>query len=70
MTELFVRRDARQNGIGSALLDEVERRARERGCARMSLLNMRAKESYRRGYYAARGWRERDEAAPFVKPLD
>ena len=70
VTELFVRRAARGAGVGTALLDEVERIARERGCARLSLLNMRSKESYRRGYYAERGWRERTEAAAFVKMLD
>ncbi len=66
VSELFVAEAARGQGIGSALLDAVQDEARRRGCARLSLLNMRGRESYARGFYAKAGWTERDDAANFV----
>jgi GNAT superfamily N-acetyltransferase len=69
VSELFVAPAGRGLGVGSALLAEVERLARARGCSRLMLLNMRDRESYVRGFYAARGWQERPGAANFVKRL-
>jgi len=69
ITELFVRPEHSGHGIGSALLDTVIADARKRGCARLSLLNGRDGESYRRNFYAERGWVERDRMANFVFPL-
>jgi hypothetical protein len=40
--------------------------ARQRGCFRLSLINMRRRESYQRRYYEKAGWEERPEAANFV----
>jgi GNAT superfamily N-acetyltransferase len=66
VSELFVRQNSRSEGVGSALLDEVKRRAMQRGCTRLSLLNGRDGEAYRRGFYAKRNWQERDRMANFI----
>ena len=66
VSELFIRDSARGQGIGSALLDVVKDEAEERGCSRLMLLNMRNRESYRRGFYKKVGWQEREQVANFV----
>ncbi|MBN2388148.1 MAG: GNAT family N-acetyltransferase [Anaerolineales bacterium] len=70
VSELFVRELARGQGLGARLLEAVEVEARRRGCTRLMLLNMRPRESYRRGFYAKRGWQERPEAANFLRDLE
>ncbi|NJN99102.1 MAG: GNAT family N-acetyltransferase [Anaerolineales bacterium] len=69
ISELFVRETARGQGIGSGLLAQVKTAALERGCSRLSLLNMRPRESYQRGFYTKQGWDERPDAANFVLRL-
>jgi len=69
ITELFIRPRDAGNGIGTRLLDLVIAQGRERGCARLSLLNGRDSEAYRREFYARRGWTERDRMANFILPL-
>ena len=69
VSELFVAPENRGRGIGGALLDSLEAEARSRGCARLSLLNLRERESYRRGFYLKRGWTERADAANLIKKL-
>ncbi len=44
----------------------VKAEAARRGCWRLSLLNMRGRESYERAFYAKDGWQEREDAANFV----
>jgi GNAT superfamily N-acetyltransferase len=66
VSELFVDAAARGQGIGTRLLEIMEAEARQRGCARLSLINMRNRESYQRGFYAKLGWQERPDAANFV----
>lgn len=66
VSELFVVAPARGRGIGTRLLESVQAEARQRGCFRLSLVNMRGRESYQRGYYEKGGWEERPEAANFV----
>jgi len=70
VSELFIVDAARAQGIGRRLLDLVEAEARRRGCARLSLVNLRSRESYERQFYIKAGWRERTEAANFVRSLD
>ena len=70
VTELFVHPEESGRGVGSRLLDTVVGEARRRGCARVSLLNGRNGEAYRRGFYAKRGWTERDRMANFVLNLE
>ncbi|MFZ6027018.1 MAG: GNAT family N-acetyltransferase [Chloroflexota bacterium] len=69
VSELFIAGHARGRGIGAKLLDAAEDEARRRGCARLMLLNMRQRESYRRGFYAKHGWEERPDAANFIRKL-
>lgn len=69
ISELFIDEPARGQGLGAQLLATVEAEARQRGCARLGLVNMRTRESYERGFYAKMGWEERPEAANFVKRL-
>ncbi len=66
VSELFVDGAARGQGIGARLLEIIAEEARVRGCSRLSLINMRDRESYQRGFYARHGWEERPDAANFV----
>jgi GNAT superfamily N-acetyltransferase len=69
VSELFIREADRGQGIGTRLLETVKKEAEARGCARLMLLNMHERESYRRGFYKKQGWEERSDAANFVYPL-
>ena len=66
LTELFVAASHRGRGVGTELHDLLVAEARRRGAYRMTLLNGRHRDSYARGYYAARGWEEREGMASFV----
>ena len=70
ITELFITPANRKLGLGTALLQAMETEARRRGCARLALLNGRDRESYRRQFYARRGWTERAGMANFILPLN
>ncbi len=67
ISDLIVDRAMRGAGLGSRLIAEVERRARERGCARLMLNNRMAADSFTRGFYAKLGFRHRDDFANMVK---
>ena len=69
VSELFIHPSSRGQGIGSALLETAITEARQRGCSRMRLLNMRDRESYLRGFYKKHGWEEREDAATFQLAL-
>ena len=69
VSELFIREADRGQGIGTQLLETVKKEAEARGCARLMLLNMHERESYRRGFYKKQGWEERPDAANFVYSL-
>lgn len=69
VSELFVSEAARGRGVGRELLAAIEKAARARGCQRLSLTNLRERESYRRQFYSKAGWRERSEAANFIYSL-
>ncbi|MBE7551833.1 MAG: GNAT family N-acetyltransferase [Anaerolineales bacterium] len=69
VSELFVQESARGQGLGGRLLAAVKAEAIERGCSRLSLINMRSRESYQRGFYGQHGWEERPEAANFILRL-
>ncbi len=70
ISELFVSIDERSQGIGTRLLESIRLEAQKRGCTRLSLINMRQRESYQRGFYKSRGWQERPEAANFILLLE
>ncbi len=69
VSELFVREECRGQGIGRQLLEAIKAEAQKRGCSRLTLLNMRKRESYQRQFYAKQGWEERD-AANFILHLN
>jgi len=69
VTELFIRRSDSGKGVGTMLLDTIVASARRRGCSRLSLLNGRDSDAYRRGFYAKNGWTERDRMANFILRL-
>jgi GNAT superfamily N-acetyltransferase len=62
VSELFIHESVRGRGVGAQLLEAVKAEARQRGCMRLSLLNGRQRDSYRREFYKKNGWRERDMA--------
>jgi GNAT superfamily N-acetyltransferase len=66
VSELFVHSSARGHGLGTDLLQAVEAEARVRGCSRLSLINLRNRESYLRKFYIKAGWEERVNAANFI----
>jgi GNAT superfamily N-acetyltransferase len=66
VSELFLRESARGLGIGGQLLETVRGEAEKRGCSRLMLLNLRDRESYKRGFYKKHGWEERPEAVNFL----
>lgn len=69
VSELFVRDGARGQGVGRELLVCIEAEAKARGCHRLSLINLRGRESYQRQFYVKAGWQERAEAANFLRVL-
>jgi GNAT superfamily N-acetyltransferase len=64
--DLIVAEEARRRGVGRALLEEAERRARERGCHWMTL-----ESGYRRAeaHHMYRQFGMRDDGKYFVKLL-
>jgi GNAT superfamily N-acetyltransferase len=66
LTELFVAVSHQGRGVGTELHDLLVAEARTRGAYRMTLLNGTHRDSYIRGYYASRGWEERDGMASFA----
>ncbi|HEU4784409.1 MAG TPA: GNAT family N-acetyltransferase [Ktedonobacterales bacterium] len=70
VSELFILPEARGQGIGGALLEEVKRRGIARGYQRLTLFNRRERESFQRGFYPKHGWVERDDAALFMYYFD
>ena len=70
ITEVFVREKARGQGVGKALVSAMENEAVKQKCFRISVLNSRERESYKRGFYPSLGYSERAQTANFVKRLD
>ena len=70
ITEVFVRDKARGQGVGKALVSTMETEAVKEKCFRISVLNSRERESYKRGFYPNLGYSERVQTANFVKRLD
>jgi GNAT superfamily N-acetyltransferase len=69
LTDLLVLKSERGQGVGSELLGEVERFAKEKGCSRMMLNNGKWSESYQRGFYKKFGYHDRNNVVNFVKSL-
>jgi ribosomal protein S18 acetylase RimI-like enzyme len=67
MYRLAVAPAQRERGIGTALVDELERRLKARGCIRYYLLATAENEAAMR-FYEKRGWLRMD-VIPFAKNL-
>jgi GNAT superfamily N-acetyltransferase len=70
ISEVFVVEEARSKGVGKALIGAIEREAVKQRCFRISVLNGRERESYKRGFYPSLGYQERPQTANFTKRLD
>ena len=70
ISEVFVMQEVRGKGIGKALIATIEAEAARRRCFRISVLNSRERESYKRGFYPSLGYQERGHTANFIKRLD
>lgn len=70
ISEVFVMESARGHGVGKALIAVIEAEAVKRKCFRISVLNSRERESYKRGFYPSLGYEERAQTANFTKRLD
>ena len=70
ISEVFVMEDARGHGVGSSLIETMEAEAVKQRCFRISVLNSRERESYKRGFYPSLGYEERSATAVFIKRLD
>lgn len=65
---LAVAPEWRRRGVATALVDEVERRLRERGAPKVKLQIMRGNEASR-AFFAARGYEPEDFCEPWGKEL-
>ncbi|ODG98219.1 hypothetical protein A4S05_10100 [Nostoc sp. KVJ20] len=70
ISELFVQKAARGQGIGKTLLATVVSEAKIRECSVLMLLNHKERESYQREFYRKQGWIERETVANFIYPLN
>lgn len=70
ISEVFVMEHRRGHGVGRALVTAMEAQAVAQRCFRISVLNSRERESYRRGFYPSLGYEERAQVANFTKRLD
>jgi len=69
ISELFVSKKERGQGIGSLLIKEVKKQAEIRGCSRLALANNRNRLSYEKEFYKKKGFIERQHVANFIMPL-
>jgi GNAT superfamily N-acetyltransferase len=70
ISEVFVIEQERGKGVGKALIAAIESEAVKQRCFRISVLNSRERESYKRGFYPSLGYQERAQTANFTKRLD
>ena len=70
ISEVFVVQKARGQGVGKALMAAIEAEAVRHKCFRISVMNSRERESYKRDFYPSQGYEERTQTAIFSKRLD
>ncbi len=70
ISEVFVVQEARGQGVGKALMAAIEAEAVRHKCFRISVMNSRERESYKRDFYPSQGYEERTQTAIFSKRLD
>jgi GNAT superfamily N-acetyltransferase len=66
LNELFICSSASGHRVGTALLETIKVDAKMQKCSRLTLINLKDRESYRRGFYAKRGWEEKLNTVRFV----
>lgn len=66
---LAVAEEYRRQGVGAQLMDEVEKRLREKGCLKCYLLVLNGNDSAAR-FYEHLGWSEMEQLRLFGKELD
>ena len=69
ISDLIIGAEWRGKGIGSSLLEAVEKEAADRGCVRLMLNNRVGRESHQRDFYPKAGFWEHTEFANFAKPV-
>ncbi|PHJ69188.1 hypothetical protein VF14_03385 [Nostoc linckia z18] len=69
VSDLFVQRDSRGQGVGTRLLAVVISEAQLRRCHSITALTRRERESYKKGFYAKQGWVERGNVVDFIYEL-
>ena len=70
ISELFVHSEASGKGVGTTLLRRMEAEAVAQHCRRLTLVNFKDVESYRRGFYSSRGWTEQENTVRFALNLE
>jgi GNAT superfamily N-acetyltransferase len=70
ISELFIHSDASGKGVGTSLLKRMEAEAVAQHCRRLTLVNFKDVESYRRGFYSSRGWTEQENTVRFALNLE
>jgi N-acetylglutamate synthase-like GNAT family acetyltransferase len=70
ISELFIHSDTSSKGVGTALLRRMESEAVAQNCRRLTLVNFKDVESYRRGFYSSRGWTEQENTVRFALNLE
>lgn len=69
VSELFVGEAERGSGVGGELISAAIAEARRRDCARLMLIAVTTRDSYRREFYPKHGWIEREDMANFIYEL-
>ncbi|MDH5648614.1 MAG: GNAT family N-acetyltransferase [Gammaproteobacteria bacterium] len=70
VSEVFVVEEARSQGVGKMLMTAIESEAINQKCFRITVMNGRERESYKRGFYPSLGYQERGQTAVFSKRID
>ena len=70
ISEVFVVEGARSQGVGKTLMTAIEEEAIKQKCFRITVMNGRERESYKRGFYPSLGYQERAQTAVFSKRID
>jgi predicted N-acetyltransferase YhbS len=70
ISEVFVKEKHRGSGVGRELMSAIENESVKQRCFRISVLNSRERESYKRQFYPSLGYEERTQTALFTKRVD
>jgi GNAT superfamily N-acetyltransferase len=70
ISELFIKETWRGHGVGRQLMNHAQEFAKKNQCSRLSLLNNRDRDSYKRQFYVKMGFKERVNMANFIQSLN